>query len=62
MTHTSIVGTIARKSSGRPRLEGAGRDAGLDEAIGADAADEHAAKIGAPGRLMESQPPGSSAM
>jgi hypothetical protein len=34
------------------------RDAGIDEAIGADAVGEHAAKIGALGRLVESQPPG----
>jgi hypothetical protein len=37
-------------------------NAGVDEAIGTDAAGEHAAKIGALGRLVESQPPGSSAI
>jgi hypothetical protein len=33
------------------------RNAGIDEAVGADGARHHGAKIGAPGRLVESQPP-----
>jgi hypothetical protein len=37
-------------------------DLGIDEAIGADAACEHDAKIVTLGRLVEPQPPGSSAM
>jgi hypothetical protein len=44
------------------RLGGQRRNARVVKPIGADAAGEHAAKIGAPGRLVESQPPGSSEM
>ena len=48
----SIMLDLVHPAWPRRRLGGQGRDAGIDEAVGADAAGERAAKIGAPGWLV----------
>jgi hypothetical protein len=47
----AIVLDLVNPARPRRRFGGQGRDAGIDEAIGADAECEHEAKIGALGRL-----------